>query len=181
MSPRNVSAATRAAFAEVNQLRAELERVTAERDTERAWREDKERLLCNTERELAETKAALESSHKREEVLTAEWHKALYNAKNERLNTNEARAELYQLQREWALRELETTARIPRDEAWLRNFPATVAALIRSAAADDCHIGQCKCGVTVPLKRVPLGDYGDSEDVCAPGWCCSEKGASDGG
>lgn len=68
-----------------------LVRVTEDRDTARKDLYECGGLLHlakagaeRAQRELAETKAALEAAERREEILTAEWHKALHNGDLER-------------------------------------------------------------------------------------------------
>jgi hypothetical protein len=142
-------------------LAVSLERVTAERDLLKAEREDVLENEVRWERELAETKAALELEHNR-----------CCNAIGER---EVARAELAHLQRAWALHVLENQG--TPSERWLSRVPESVAALIRSGAGKP--IGECEsCEKKAPLIEdvnqdcAALGCDG-THKVCAPGWVCS--------
>lgn len=110
------------------------------------------------ERELTETKAALEASEKREARC--------------RNTLGVLRAELAKLQRAWARLELERMT--PEAREWFikgngTTGDAAVDALIRAGAGYE--IGECQnCGAKGPL-------YSDTLE-CR--WGCSEKGASDG-
>lgn len=142
-----------AANAELAQLRADLERVTAERvdanirafnfqsaneslrealDEARASAERLQRLW--SEDEVKQNFADAFDGIKREQQAHAETKAALEAAQ---MNRNTYKAELAKLQRAWALRELEL---IPQFGAagW---FPESVAALIRAGAG--LPIGEC--------------------------------------
>jgi hypothetical protein len=136
------------------QLRADLERVTAERDENADARDMARRGWSETKAERDETLAALELEHNR-----------CCNAIGER---EVARAELAQLQRAWALLMLVLQSRSPY---WFRQmepgFPESVAALIRAGAG--LPILTCDvCGQRGPCEAVDLGNG----LLCAPGWPC---------
>jgi hypothetical protein len=163
---------------EHDQLRADLERVTAERD------QIKKQLVSfdggplvrksdlDAERAAhAETKAALERS-----VTCIEMNRRGWAAD---------RCKIDRLRREWALYLLEdVNGGVLSLNVALIGLPESVAALIRAGAGKP--IGECdNC-----KQRAPLMPYQDTQTwlnagapdgamVCA--WGCSEKGASDGG
>jgi hypothetical protein len=135
------------AVTEIAQLRADLERVKAERDDLRA---ESETHICRLEDELADTKAALEAR--------AGYDTWMRTAKA-------LGAELDQLQLAWALRLLERN--------WIKpehlDLPESVATLIRAGAG--CLIGECdNCKQRAPLLE--WDDEGRSGQSCAPGWPC---------
>jgi hypothetical protein len=138
----------------IAQLRADLERVTAERDENADARDMARRGWSETKAERDETLAALELEHNR-----------CCNAIGER---EVARAELAHLQRAWALHVLENQG--TPSERWLSRVPESVAALIRAGAG--CSTGACyRC-----KQRSALVNYSDvrgNVSVCAPGWGCS--------
>ena len=171
---------------ECSTLRAELERVTAERDAARKYHTVEYEQRREAERELAETKAARAQDRERDtrtmqdlldinsETLDATYRelaeaRAALADCADRVHPDEhaaALAELDQLRRAWALREL-AEPELLTDGA-LTYFPESVAALIRSGAG--CPMGACvRC-----KQRAPLKDKGTQGFLgfCAPGWPC---------
>ncbi len=167
MSARNISAATRAALAEVKKLRADLERVEKERDNAKLAGEA---ALVHSQRELAETKSALEES----KAFSDMWNGAAATWERKCLALD---TELDQLQRAWALRELSEPELLT--DAYVHTLPESVAALVRRYAG--ICVGPCAdCNAQAPLKQVAGATMNDPDKlVCA--WGCSEKGPSDGG
>jgi hypothetical protein len=140
------------------------------------------------QRAHAETKAALEEARQGER--DAVEHASLSDVHHRELAAaRTATAELNQLRRAWALRELRRVQVICGEvslsgDATMALIPDGVLALIRSGAGKP--IGECAlCLERWPLRRQLDGRHymftNAMDRVCAPGWGCSEKGASDGG
>lgn len=177
----------REARSEIGQLRADLERVTAERDTVRRGLEDAQWRLGEVRHQLAETKAALERVTAERDDLQrqcAEWSDAVTTQILSHAETKAALeattkqrdgartaffnkgAELADLQREWALHCLRF------GHGCLDGVPESVAALIRAGAG--CPIGGCeRCGQRAPLVLLGTNHMMEQVHGCAPGWECS--------
>lgn len=181
------------------QLRAELERVTAERGEAVQHRNAAQAENVTLRVALAETKAARAQDRERDtrtmqdlldinsETLDATYRElaearaALERTERaDRVHPDEHVAALYeldQLRRAWALRELRNGNGGSGD--WLErlcaNVPAPVAALIRSGAG--YQIAECdECHQRAPVREVTI----DGASACVCAWPCSEKGARDG-
>jgi len=149
------------------QLRAELERVTAERAKDR----ERDTATMQTLLDIAtEDLSAERAAHAKTKAALADCA--------DRVHPDEhaaTLAELDQLRRAWALRELAShTPGYPMPG--LGGLPESVAALIRAGAGKP--IGECEsCGERAPLVTQGQRTVTLSEMICAPGWPCGTGGA----
>lgn len=126
--------------------------------------------------ELAESHAQLKAANFDRRELADRWQAEIEAHAKTQVALRDAREYLrlrtedyHVLRRAWALRELEI-APSPFPEHWAREFPESVADLIRAGAG--CPIGECDiCGRRAPLATAQLGMH------CAPGWPCVTGGA----
>lgn len=162
---------------EATQLRADLARVTEERDEAVQHRNAAQTENVTLRVALSEARAALEAAcaSNRAGVILQQRYVA---------ERDSARRELQQTHLAWALRELLQHAGV-RDnctlfEMWLAKVPSPVAALIRQHAG--MPIGKCDvCGRTAPLVETHMNNGDVFSRCCAPTWPgCGEKEVSGG-
>jgi hypothetical protein len=175
------------------QLRAELARVTAERDSARSSWEDvlhahasRGMRINSLGRELSEARAALEKAVACIEMNRKGWGadwRELDQTRSDHADTELARqvaqSELDQTRKAWAARELELRRRLPMH--WLHELDDScepVAALIRAHAGQP--VGTCdRCGQVAPLRDAGTvrTDPSGTVRVCAWADGCAEKEA----